>query len=160
MPSVQLDPEVFNALKALAEPFVDTPNTVIRRLLKEKGVLAMPGAPVRPNAGEGKESQASNRRTVSQPVCEKFLLHALATKFKGGAHKNDVTAAVLDAMRTRDMLSESDFELVSSGESRVANTIAWGRNALKERGLIRGTSRRGFWELTEEGIKQGKGITL
>ena len=33
MVSIQIDEEVFNYLKSLAEPFVDTPNTVLRRIL-------------------------------------------------------------------------------------------------------------------------------
>ncbi len=49
-----------------------------------------------------------------------------------------------------------DFEEVSTGEARAENTIAWGRNALKERGLIKRTSPRGIWELTEDGIEKAK----
>jgi hypothetical protein len=33
MVSIEIDEEIFNHLKSLAEPFVDTPNTVLRRLL-------------------------------------------------------------------------------------------------------------------------------
>ncbi|HCC54540.1 MAG TPA: hypothetical protein DEQ20_06395 [Desulfobulbaceae bacterium] len=33
MVSIEIDDEIFNYLKSLAEPFVDTPNTVLRRLL-------------------------------------------------------------------------------------------------------------------------------
>lgn len=33
MVTIDIDEEVFNYLKALAEPFVDTPNTVLRRIL-------------------------------------------------------------------------------------------------------------------------------
>ena len=39
MPTVRLDDEVFEALKKLAEPLVDTPNSVIRRLLEAHGIL-------------------------------------------------------------------------------------------------------------------------
>jgi len=48
MPTIRLDNEVYEALKQLAEPFVDNPNSVIRRLLEEKGVL--PVGPNRANA--------------------------------------------------------------------------------------------------------------
>lgn len=33
MVSIEIDEEIFNHLKSLAEPFVDTPNSVLRRLL-------------------------------------------------------------------------------------------------------------------------------
>jgi hypothetical protein len=36
MVNIEIDEEVFNYLKSLAEPFVDTPNTVIRRLIFHK----------------------------------------------------------------------------------------------------------------------------
>lgn len=36
MVNIEIDDEVFNYLKSLAEPFVDTPNTVLRRLLFNK----------------------------------------------------------------------------------------------------------------------------
>lgn len=39
MPTIRLDDDVFNGLKSLAEPFTDTPNSVIRRLLEERGTL-------------------------------------------------------------------------------------------------------------------------
>ena len=39
MPTIRIDNEVFEGLKQLAEPFVDTPASVIRRLLIEKGIL-------------------------------------------------------------------------------------------------------------------------
>lgn len=39
---IEVDDEVFAALQGMAEPFVDTPNTVLRRLL---GVDARPSAP-------------------------------------------------------------------------------------------------------------------
>jgi hypothetical protein len=57
------------------------------------------------------------------------------------------------------MLSEADRVHVSSGETRAENTIAWGRNALKERGLISQASPRGTWELTEHGMKEGLSVT-
>ena len=37
--------------------------------------------------------------------------------------------------------------LVATGETRAENAIAWGRNALKERGLLSRASPRGVWEL-------------
>ena len=33
MISIEIDEDIFNYLKSLAEPFADTPNTVLRRLL-------------------------------------------------------------------------------------------------------------------------------
>ena len=39
MPTIRLDHDVFEGLQKLAQPFVDSPGMVIRRLLEEQGVL-------------------------------------------------------------------------------------------------------------------------
>jgi hypothetical protein len=39
MPTIRIDDDVYEGLQALAEPFVDTPNTVIRRLLEASGTV-------------------------------------------------------------------------------------------------------------------------
>lgn len=168
MPTIRLDDDVFDGLKSLAEPFTDTPNTVIRRLLVERGILVdeAPKA-IRParsvTAPEAKATTAGPHKAASlvpQATYEKFLLHVLATRFNGRGDKGEVTKAVLREMTSRKMLSEADHVYVSSGETRAANTIAWGRNALKDRGLISQASPRGTWELTEEGMNEGRSITL
>jgi hypothetical protein len=43
------------------------------------------------------------------------------------------------------------MEFVATGETKAENKISWGRNLLKNRGLIRGDAPRGVWELTGEG---------
>ena len=39
MPTIRIDDDVFAALQKKAEPFTDTPNSVIKRLLEEAGAL-------------------------------------------------------------------------------------------------------------------------
>jgi len=168
MPTIRLDDDVFNGLKSLAEPFTDTPNTVIRRLLEERGAL--------PKAKSVSESPASTRRKSNvdeqaprrsrvpgltpQVTYEKYLLHVLATRFNGRGDKHEVTKAVLALLQSREPLRPADLERVSTGETKAENTIAWGRNALKERGLISVSSPRGTWELTDKGLKEGLELKL
>jgi Mrr N-terminal domain len=95
-----------------------------------------------------------------QATYEKFLLQVLATRFKGKGDKHEVTKAVLALMQSRGTLGAADLERVSTGETRAENTIAWGRNALKERGLISRTSPRGTWKLTPKGLKEGQDVKL
>jgi hypothetical protein len=168
MPTIRLDDDVFNGLKSLAEPFTDTPNSVIRRLLEDRGALAkrqLPdvGRPALDEATAVDAAASPRSRAVGltpQATYEKFLLQALATRFKGKGDKHEVTKAVLALMRSRGMLSPPDLERVSTGEIRAENTVAWGRNALKERGLISRTSPRGTWELTPKGLKEGQDVKL
>lgn len=163
MPTIRLDEDVFNGLKSLAEPFTDTPNTVIRRLLAERGAI-QPAKTVseisatstsRPNIVERTAVGARASGLTPQATYEKYLLHVLATRFKGKGEKHEVTKAVLALLQSHNVLGRADHESVKTGETKAENTIAWGRNALKERGLISLSSPRGTWELTTKGLKAG-----
>lgn len=168
MPTIRLDDDVFNGLKSLAEPFTDTPNSVIRRLLQERGAIPAAKTVTESHGATTNRStvveRAARRSRVSgltpQATYENFLLHVLATQFNGRGDKNEVTKAVIALLQSRAPLSPADLERVSTGETKAENTIAWGRNALKERGLISLSSPRGTWELTEKGMKEGLELKL
>jgi predicted transcriptional regulator len=168
MPTIRLDDDVFNGLKSLAEPFTDTPNSVIRRLLQDKGAIPMGKGKTESHDATAKRStideRAPRRLRVAgltpQTTYENYLLHVLATQFNGRGDKSEVTKAVIALLQSREPLSQADLERVSTGETKAENTIAWGRNALKERGLIGLSSPRGTWELTEKGMKEGREIKL
>ncbi len=152
MPTIRLDDEVYDALKKLAEPFVDSPNSVIRRLLEEKGHVAKrKAAPAAPAPKTDPELEPT-----PQAIYEEFLLKILDEQFKGRGDKRSVTHAIIEKMQKQKLLRAADLELVATGETRAENAIAWGRNALKERGLISSASRRGFWELTPAGRAAAK----
>jgi Mrr N-terminal domain len=168
MPTIRLDDDVFAGLKSMAEPFVDTPNSVIRRLLQERG--ALPNGTdrsgtesVEPKVTSADAAKPRRPRTsglVPQSTYEQYLLHVLATQFRVRGDKQEVTRAVIKLMDSRGMLTEADRVHVTTGETRAENTIAWGRNALKERGSISQASPRGTWELTEAGMREGLELRL
>jgi hypothetical protein len=166
MPTIRIEDDVFEGLQRLAKPFTDTPNSVIRRLLVEKRVLPEPQAepaPQRPSDGDrdpGAPMRPRRNGRTPQPVYEKFLLHVLATRFDGEADKIDLTKAVISFMKSHGFLGPVDEVRVSTGETKAENTIAWARNALKEKGLISRNSPRGVWALTPQGLKEGKSTTL
>ena len=153
LPTIRVDPEVFEGLQKLAQPFVDSPSMVIRRLLEERGLL--------PKQARG---PAPARRTpdalTPQAVHEAYLLYVLARDFDGSGHKRDVTHAVVKRMMKDGHIGAADQELVSTGETRAENTITWARNALKGRGWIRRGSPRGLWELSDEGRRAAAGAAL
>ncbi len=160
MPTIRIEDDVLEGLKRLAEPFVDTPSSVIRRLLEEKGLIAKaPAAPPRAS-GLQKLASSSTLELTPQSVYEQFLLVTLEDEFKGRGDKRAVTQAILERMSKRGMISTADLELVSTGETKAENTISWGRNALKERGHLVRKSPRGIWELTPEGRAAAKRIQL
>lgn len=167
MPTIRIDDDVLDGLKSMAEPFSDTPNSVIRRLLEEHGHLAKPTSRSRKDKVVKDEaignSEISNQRKqalTAQPIYETFLLYVLWKLFDGKASKNEVTDAVITSMKSKGFISDADLETVSTGETKAKNTIAWGRNALKDMGLISSQSAKGVWELTSEGVEKAKQIVL
>jgi predicted transcriptional regulator len=148
MPTIRVDQDVFEGLQKLAQPFVDSPSMVIRRLLENEGVLA-----ARTEA-KGRP-QATAAGLTGQAVYEKYLLHLLHAEFNGSGHKRDVTYAIVKRMMKDGHITAADQELVKTGETRAENTITWARNALKERGYISRSAPRGIWELTPEGKTAG-----
>ena len=152
MPTIRIDQDVFEALQKLAQPFVDSPSMVIRRLLEDQGVLKkMPEKTAR--------SPAPNALTP-QSIYERYLLLVLLKEFDGRGHKRDVTHAIVKRMMKDGHIGAADQELVSTGETKAENTITWARNALKQRGYINRASRRGMWELTPEGKSAASKIVL
>ena len=152
MPTIRVEPDVFEGLQKLAQPFVDSPSAVIRRLLEERGVLAAKGAAPAPVAG----GLPRGNGLTPQPLYEKYLLAVMFRQFNGRAHKRDATHEVVKRMMKDGLIGAADQEIVATGETKAENTITWARNALKERGLISRVSPRGIWELTPEGAEAAK----
>lgn len=151
MPTIRIDDEVFAGLKKLAEPLVDSPNSVIRRLLEANGTLKKKPAPAaRPVPVKTERDQ------TPQSIYEENLLSVLLEQFRGAGNKKDVTHAVIERMMKRGLIPPADMEFVATGETKAENKISWGRNLLKNRGLIRADAPRGTWELTAEGRAQAK----
>ncbi len=161
MPAIRIDDDVYEGLKKLAEPFVDSPNAVVRRLLIEKGILKESEVKIRPSPVPRTIAvKVLTPLLTPQPVYEQFLLMTLERDFGGSGDKRGVTQAVIERMVKQGFIGPSDLELVATGETKAENTITWGRNALKNRGLIRRGSPRGTWELTEEGLEAAKAVEL
>jgi hypothetical protein len=153
MPTIRIAQDVYEGLQRLAEPFVDSPSMVIRRLLEERGILSKAptmqvDAPLAPDA------------LTPQSTYEKYLLLVLAKEFNGQGHKRDVTHAIVKRMMKDGHIGAADQELVSTGETKAENTITWARNALKQRGHIDRASRRGIWELTPQGRSAAGEVVL
>lgn len=161
MPTIRIDDEVFDGLKKLAEPFTDSPGSVIRRLLVEKGILkAAPAKFRRLTPAKPEKTKALTSALTTQQSYELFLLVTLNEDFDGRGEKRAVTRSVIQKMVRQGFIGPADLELVATGETKAENTITWGRNALKNRGLIRRGSKRGVWELSDEGRETAGNTTL
>lgn len=164
MPTIRIEDDVFKGLQQLAKPFVDSPSSVIRRMLEERGVL-VPQKTSSSTETHTREPLSRPAGTTAngltpQPVYESYLYVVLAKEFNGRGHKRDVTHAVIKRMMKDGHVGAADQELVKTGETKAENTIAWARNALKDRGHISRISPRGIWELTAEGKDTASKVVL
>jgi Mrr N-terminal domain len=156
-PEIEIDAEVLNALKERAEPFVDTPNSVLRHLLEldpsgTPKAEAQPGSPSqakRRRAVEGKKRRRAPAGTLlPEQEYELPILRALQRE-GGRAPAREVIAAAGEELGAK--LTERDRETLATGAFRWENRAQFTRLRLKERGLIETGSPRGIWEISEQG---------
>lgn len=165
MSNIDLDPDIFDYLKTQAEPFVDTPNTVLRRLL---GLQPVDASASNPTAGEARPSQkptaqrakkkaasGATRRTrapsgtlLPEDRYERPLLRALVDA-GGQAPYRDVVDAV--GRELKESLMAADFENLASGAVRWQSRLQFVRLRLIERGYLDRATPRGIWGVTEAG---------
>jgi hypothetical protein len=142
VPTLRVDDDVFSALQEQATPFVDTPNSVLRRILGlDESASRMPVKQRRARAGE----------LLPHSVYRPAVLRALAQR-GGSAPAREIINAVGNALH--DQMKPRDFEPNESGVVRWENRIQWQRQRLKEQGLIKPDSPVGTWELTEAGREE------
>jgi hypothetical protein len=159
MYTIEVDDDVMNALKKKAEPFVDTPNSVLRRLLVD-------GAGAAARSGDRKRRRAARRTThttasgnkkaervptgaiLPEQEYVKPLLRVLHER-GGRVPAREVIEEV--GRRLNDRLTPLDRQPVSSGGVRWQNRVQFARLRLIDRGLLKRESPRGLWELTEQG---------
>jgi negative regulator of replication initiation len=164
---IDLDADIFDYLKSQAEPFVDTPNTVLRRLLglSEPGAAAVvvqsaesPGPPTRKASAakvKKKAAKAAPTRTraasgtlLPEDRYELPLLRVLADA-GGQAPYRDVVEAV--GRELKEDLLPADFEKLNSGAVRWQSRLQFVRLRLIERGYLDKDSPRGIWGITDAG---------
>jgi hypothetical protein len=180
--SIEIDRDVYKELQVRAVPFVDTPNTVLRRLLNLDADLAIdeptddgnaPAASVGPAPQPTTRRGAPTRGRAKKPVkgkdatrtrapsgallpedrYETPLLIALAER-GGSASSRDVIASVGEQLA--DDLMPMDKESLKSGGIRWQSRVQFVRLRLIERGLVEKDTPRGTWGLTEAGMTAAK----
>lgn len=146
MEQIEVDNDVFKILGEHAEPFTDTPNSVLRRLLgiDSGGELRTNKEPTA-KKGTGRASPGSilPESEYEIPILEELVARG------GQAHATEITNAV--GIRLADRLTDLDREKLDSGEVRWRNRVQFTRLTLKQLGLIAADSPRGIWEITDAG---------
>ncbi len=173
-PTIRIDDEVFDALKKHAEPFVDTPNSVLRRLLElgetasngrgdidldEKEVVHAAGdRRARPQARQRRRRTQSQRQpraktgTILPETDYELPMLEIIAEHGGRAPAREV----LDELETRlsGKLTEVDHATLGSGDIRWRNRAQFVRLRLIQEGDLVKDSPRGVWELTDQGRRR------
>ena len=159
--TIDIDEDVWAALKAAAEPFVDTPNDVLRRKL---GLDARRSPPPPSNGRRSEASSGGRRRSrraagtrnrraprgslLAEEAYEEPILKVLDSQ-GGRAPAREVISQVGEIVDGQ--LTALDREHLQTGDLRWQKRVQFTRLRLVERGLVRKDSPRGVWEITDEG---------
>lgn len=165
-PSIEIDSETFEYLKNNAEPFVDTPATVLRRLLGFDGrsVDLQSAEPADSLGGGGRSNRRKSKRRpkskraprgslLAEDTYEAPLLRYLAENDRQAPSREVVDAV---GLALADELTEADKEELDSGEIRWRNRTAFVRLRLVERGDLDSNAPRGTWRITDQGLERVK----
>ena len=103
----------------------------------------------------GKRRRARSEHTIPQKDYEFPILETLY-ELGGNGRSRDVLERVKHKMEHR--LQAADYQTVGKGkEPRWHNLACWARSDLVKRGLLKDTSKRGIWELTDLGKAEATG---
>ena len=154
MPTIELSQASFDRLKELAEPLVDTAETVIGRLITAyQAASQFSGSgrkALKNGAGSAKAIQRDRKRARKgeRTPTEEFyqpLLQALS-QAGGQLPANDAIDHV--GMLMSDRLNPVDLGRLPSGEIRWRNTVRWTQRHLKEEGKLDKNAPYGYWKLS------------
>lgn len=141
---IEVDGEVLAAIKEAAEPFVDNPNRVLRRLfglpaIEKDSTALMPS----------KIARAPRSSLLPMHEFELAILRAVSEA--GGEAPRSKMMEVL-GRSLEDRLTDLDREPLLSGKLRWLTRVDQARNRLVEKGLLE-SSHRGVWKLTSAGAE-------
>ncbi len=142
MPTIRIDDEVFKALQTRAQPLVDTPNSVLRRLLELNGASAPLSGPVTRRVTK----RAPIGSSMPQREFRAPIRHALLEN-GGTAPSREILESVLARIGHR--LTDVDRARVPSGEVRWRKKANWEAYQMQQEGLL--IKNSGIWQLTDEG---------
>ncbi|RPI58749.1 MAG: hypothetical protein EHM56_00960 [Chloroflexi bacterium] len=109
------------------------------------------GKPAAPRPKAKRAPRAQKLKRGQKPPQDAYVLPILQAldEMGGRGAVPDVLDRVGQIMA--DDFNEHDRSTVKSGDIRWRTTAHWARHEMKEQGLLAAGSRRGIWEITEEG---------
>ncbi|MBW3633446.1 MAG: winged helix-turn-helix domain-containing protein [Chloroflexi bacterium] len=150
MRKIEIDDEVFQRLQQLASPLVDTPNSVIRRVLGLDETSAEE-VDVRTPGGRLKKGLLMPGEEYELPILEALV------ELGGSAATSDVMDAI--EPKIKDKLTEYDLQPMRENGQVIKwkNRAQFARLRLVRSGDLADNSPRGFWEITDQGRKRVAG---
>lgn len=142
MKSIRIDDEVWQAIKSQAEPLEDTPNSVLRRVLR----LSSPE--VGSGTQETQTERASPNRLLPKSEYTAPILAALV-ELGGQAKAADIMSRLEHALA--DKLTDRDLEETPRAGIRWKTKVRSYRYDLIRQGLLARNSPFGYWTITEQG---------
>ena len=147
MPTIRIDQEVWAWLKLHAQPFEDTPNSVLRRMAGLE--VGKPGAA----AASQPRFRRVEREVGSKTPQGEYRLPILKILHSHGgkADRNTVLKELERVMASR--LTEHDHRDIKSGTIRWQKSAEWEVSTMRQQGLLlsKSESPRGVWCLSDEG---------
>lgn len=151
---IEVDEEVLARIKANAEPFVDSPNDVLRCLCGLEARERPSCSPLPADAPKGLGPGRRRARSGELLALQEYyapLLQALA-ELGGEATKPEVVDRVERLIG--DRLTELDRGHLQSGEVRWVNRLSFVRLRAIDRNHMLANTPRGIWALSEAGAQE------
>lgn len=165
---IEIDDDVFAALQRHAEPLVDTPNDVLRRLLsldneqaeqarRAQSTRASEGSgshPARVGSAVGPERERARRGAGELLPLEQYcgpILQAL-TEAGGELRSREIPAKV--APYVEGLLYDADRDLNGEGAPAWHGRIGWAGTLCRKDGHLDKDAPRGTWRLTAAGREE------
>lgn len=167
MPQIEISEETYRALKQLAEPFEDTPESVIRQLLnqhsapnqaeKQEGTEDSPeervnhvaGAALDLSPGELRELNGRRAKPGEFTPPEEFEDSVITALSEAGGELSTQDAIDRVGELMKEELKPMDMARIPSGEIRWRNNARWARQKLVEKGKLDSDSPHGVWRLSQ-----------
>lgn len=155
MPVIRVSDQTWQRLQRHARPFEDKPEDIVNMALDaletalgmDKPTKTAPPAPAKaePRRGDVIGAQKLPQKELRAPLV------ATLRELGGGAHVSEIKTLL--ETKVAHMLSDADYQPVSTGDPRWWNAACWERDAMVKEGILASGSKRGYWELSEMSLR-------